>query len=89
MAGKSLTAAALIAAIKAYRLTLSPWLGRQCRYLPTCSVYAEEAVARFGAWRGAWLAARRLGRCHPWGGSGYDPVPERHPAPDGAAPSKG
>ena len=85
MAGKSLTAAALIAAIKAYRLTLSPWLGRQCRYLPTCSVYAEEAVQRFGARRGAWLAAKRLGRCHPWGSSGYDPVPE----PDDAAASKG
>jgi putative membrane protein insertion efficiency factor len=89
MAGQSLAAAALIAAIKVYRLTLSPWLGRQCRYLPTCSVYAEEAVARFGAWRGAWLAARRLGRCHPWGSSGYDPVPERHAAPNDAAPTKG
>lgn len=82
---RSLAAAALIAAIKAYRLTLSPWLGRQCRYLPTCSVYAEEAVQRFGARRGAWLAAKRLGRCHPWGSSGYDPVPE----PDDAAASKG
>ena len=85
MARRSLAAAALIAAIKAYRLTLSPWLGRQCRYLPTCSVYAEEAVQRFGAARGAWLAARRLSRCHPWGSSGYDPVPE----PDDAAASKG
>ena len=85
MARGSLAAAALIAAIKAYRLTLSPWLGRQCRYLPTCSVYAEEAVQRSGAARGAWLAAKRLGRCHPWGSSGYDPVPE----PDDAAASKG
>jgi uncharacterized protein len=85
MARKSLAAAALIAAIKAYQLTLSPWLGRQCRYLPTCSAYAEEAVRRFGARRGAWLAAKRLGRCHPWGSSGYDPVPEG----DDAAPSKG
>ncbi|HET7133045.1 MAG TPA: membrane protein insertion efficiency factor YidD [Gammaproteobacteria bacterium] len=89
MAGQSLAAAALIAAIKVYRLTLSPWLGRQCRYLPTCSVYAEEAVARFGVCRGGWLAARRLGRCHPWGSSGYDPVPQRPAAPDDAAPSKG
>jgi putative membrane protein insertion efficiency factor len=85
MARASLAAAALIAAIKAYRLTLSPWLGRQCRYLPTCSVYAEEAVQRFGAVRGGWLAAKRLARCHPWGSSGYDPVPE----PDDAAASKG
>ena len=85
MAQRSLAAAALIGAIKLYRLTLSPWLGRQCRYLPTCSVYAEEAVQRFGAWRGAWLTARRLGRCHPWGSSGFDPVPE----PDDAARLKG
>jgi uncharacterized protein len=66
----------LVAAIKLYRLTLSPWLGRQCRYVPTCSVYAEEAIERFGPWRGSWLALKRLGSCHPWGGSGYDPVPE-------------
>jgi putative membrane protein insertion efficiency factor len=66
----------LIFAIKVYRLTLSPFLGRQCRYEPTCSVYAEQALRRFGVRRGAWLAVKRLGRCHPWGGSGYDPVPE-------------
>jgi hypothetical protein len=70
-------AAVLIGAIKLYRLVLSPWIGGQCRFLPTCSVYAEEAVRRHGAVRGAWLAARRLGRCHPWGGgAGFDPVPE-------------
>ena len=72
----------LLAAIKVYRVTLSPWLGRQCRYLPTCSVYAEEAIQRFGAGRGSWLALKRLGRCHPWGGSGYDPVPEAERASD-------
>jgi uncharacterized protein len=66
----------LLAAIKLYQLALSPWLGRQCRYLPTCSAYAVEAIERFGALRGSWLALKRLGRCHPWGGSGYDPVPE-------------
>jgi putative membrane protein insertion efficiency factor len=66
----------LLATIRVYQLTLSPWLGRQCRYLPTCSVYAAEAVERFGVRRGSWLALKRLGRCHPWGGSGYDPVPE-------------
>jgi putative membrane protein insertion efficiency factor len=66
----------LIALIKLYQVTLSPWLGKTCRYEPTCSRYAEEALRRFGVWRGSLLAIRRLGRCHPWGGSGYDPVPE-------------
>jgi uncharacterized protein len=66
----------LIAAIKVYQVTLSPWLGKQCRYVPTCSAYAEEALRRFGVRRGVSLAVRRIGRCHPWGGSGYDPVPE-------------
>jgi uncharacterized protein len=75
---------ALIAGIKVYQLTLSPWLGRQCRYVPTCSAYAEEALRRFGVRRGVWLAMRRLGRCHPWGSSGYDPVPE----PEEAAHSR-
>ena len=60
---------------RAYKLTLSPWIGRQCRYLPTCSDYAAEALIWHGPLRGGWLAARRLCRCHPWGGSGYDPVP--------------
>jgi putative membrane protein insertion efficiency factor len=86
MAARLAAAAArntLIGAIRLYRVTLSPWLGRQCRYLPTCSVYAEEAIARFGARRGSWLALKRLGRCHPWGGSGYDPVPEAQgPTPE-------
>jgi putative membrane protein insertion efficiency factor len=65
----------LLGLIRAYQLTLSPWLGRTCRYDPTCSQYAAEAIARFGCARGLWLAAKRLGRCHPWGRSGYDPVP--------------
>jgi uncharacterized protein len=77
----------LLAVIKAYQLTLSPWLGRQCRYLPTCSAYAAEAIERFGALRGSWLALQRLGRCHPWGGSGYDPVPEGGAAPRGGEPA--
>lgn len=58
-----------------YRYTLSPLLGPRCRYLPTCSDYALEALRRHGALRGGWLCARRLCRCHPWGGSGHDPVP--------------
>jgi putative membrane protein insertion efficiency factor len=63
-------------ALRAYKLTLSPLIGRQCRYLPTCSEYAAAALIGHGAWRGSWLAARRLCRCNPWGGSGYDPVPQ-------------
>ena len=60
---------------RAYKLTLSPWIGRQCRYLPTCSDYAAQALIEHGPLRGGWLAARRLCSCHPWGGSGFDPVP--------------
>jgi putative membrane protein insertion efficiency factor len=60
---------------RAYRLVVSPWLPPACRYEPSCSRYAEEAVMRHGVVRGAWLALRRLARCHPFGGSGYDPVP--------------
>ena len=67
---------ALLGLIRLYQLTLSPWLGTRCRYEPTCSNYAAEALKRHGVRRGVWLAAKRLGRCHPWGRSGYDPVPE-------------
>jgi len=66
----------LILALRAYRYLLSPWLGNQCRFAPTCSVYAMEAIERFGALRGGALALRRLGRCHPWHAGGWDPVPE-------------
>ena len=58
-----------------YRFLLSPFLGRNCRYYPTCSAYALEAIENHGAARGGWLAAKRICRCHPWGGAGPDPVP--------------
>ena len=66
----------LQALIRVYQLLLSPVLPPSCRYLPSCSDYAVEAIGRHGALLGVGLAARRLARCHPWGGSGYDPVPE-------------
>ncbi|HRP86075.1 MAG TPA: membrane protein insertion efficiency factor YidD [Gammaproteobacteria bacterium] len=65
--------------IRGYQLLLSPWLGNNCRYQPTCSQYAIEAVQAHGVVRGLWLASRRIGRCHPWGGHGHDPVPPRRP----------
>lgn len=58
---------------------LFAWRPSPCRYVPTCSTYALEAVETHGAGRGSWLAVRRIGRCHPWGGHGFDPVPERKP----------
>jgi putative membrane protein insertion efficiency factor len=61
--------------IRLYQLVLSPLIGPRCRYLPSCSDYAAEAIAQHGALRGIVMAARRLSSCHPWGGSGYDPVP--------------
>jgi len=71
----ALLRAAMIAPIRLYQWTLSPLLGTTCRYAPSCSEYAAEAIATHGALRGGWLTLRRLLRCHPWGGSGYDPVP--------------
>lgn len=65
--------------IHLYRLVISPVLGPSCRHLPTCSEYALVALERHGLLRGAWLSVRRVGRCHPWGSSGYDPVPGTDP----------
>ena len=66
---------AAVGLVRAYQLLISPWLGRPCRHAPSCSAYAIEALRRFGVLRGGWLTAKRLARCHPWGTSGYDPVP--------------
>lgn len=59
-----------------YRYTISPWLGVNCRFQPSCSEYTLEALQKHGAFKGSAIALRRIGRCHPWGGSGYDPVPD-------------
>jgi putative membrane protein insertion efficiency factor len=65
-----------IGLIRLYRLTLSSILGRGCRYLPTCSEFTEGAILRFGLWPGGWMGLARIASCNPWGGSGFDPVPE-------------
>jgi uncharacterized protein len=64
-----------IALIKLYQWIISPWLGQKCRFTPTCSQYGIEALKKHGLFKGSWLTIRRLSRCHPWGGHGYDPVP--------------
>ena len=65
----------LVALLRAYRFAISPLYGQVCRYHPTCSAYALEAIETHGIGRGYLLALKRIGRCHPWGGEGYDPVP--------------
>ncbi len=72
----------LIGFVRLYRAAISPWLGGNCRFQPTCSSYAIEALEAHGALKGGWLALRRIGRCHPRGGSGYDPVPRPGGASD-------
>jgi putative membrane protein insertion efficiency factor len=66
--------AVLLALIKIYQHTLGKMLRPSCRFTPSCSNYAAEAITKYGAWRGGWLAAKRIARCNPWGPSGYDPV---------------
>jgi len=61
--------------IKLYQVLLSPLLGQSCRYFPTCSQYTIEAIDKYGPIKGIWLGTKRISRCHPWGGSGHDPVP--------------
>ena len=67
--------AILIGLIKVYQWTLSPFIGRSCRYTPTCSNYGIEAIEKHGPFKGSWLTLKRVLSCNPWGGSGYDPVP--------------
>ena len=71
-----LVAALLRVLIRVYQLLLSPLLPPSCRFSPSCSCYAHEAIGRFGPVHGLWLTVRRIARCHPWGGQGFDPVPE-------------
>ena len=70
-----LPAKLLILLIRVYQYTLSPFIGRNCRYTPTCSNYGIEAIKKYGAIKGGWLTIKRILSCNPWGGSGYDPVP--------------
>lgn len=70
----------LMAAVRAYRLVFSPWVGNACRFEPTCSAYSLHALDRYGAAIGTYLTLRRLARCHPWCAGGHDPVPEAMPA---------
>ena len=65
----------LINPIKIYQIIISPLLGPSCRFTPTCSQYAVEAIQKYGPFKGSWLSFKRILKCHPWGGSGYDPVP--------------
>jgi putative membrane protein insertion efficiency factor len=69
-----------IGLIRVYKLTLSPFIGQNCRYLPTCSSYGEECIRRYGLWAGGWMTLARFQRCGPFGASGYDPVPEELPS---------
>jgi len=73
----------LVLLLRAYQLLLSPMLGQRCRFYPSCSHYAVEAIQTHGAARGSWLTVRRLGKCHPWHAGGLDPVPPK--AGEGAA----
>ena len=70
----------MIGLIVGYQRLISVWTLPSCRYHPTCSEYAKDAIQSHGAALGGWMAMKRIGRCHPWGGSGYDPVPERETA---------
>lgn len=78
----------LISVVRVYQVAISPWLPPSCRYEPTCSAYAIQALRTHGAGRGSWLALRRMGRCHPWGGQGFDPVPRAAHTDDEVGPDR-
>ena len=78
----------ILTLIRFYRRGISPFTPPSCRFIPTCSAYAADAVERHGSLRGGWLALRRVGRCHPFGGSGYDPVPSELNPPLARAPDR-
>ena len=71
------TGKGLILLVKFYRAAISPYLGSSCRHTPTCSLYMIEAIEEWGPLKGTWLGLKRVGRCHPWGTTGYDPVPKK------------
>ena len=73
---KSIFSKLIIGIVRFYQLAVSPWLGNNCRYSPTCSQYMIEAVNEWGPLKGCWLGIKRIGRCHPWGSGDHDPVPE-------------
>lgn len=73
---RSLVGGLMIGLVRFYRFAISPWLGPRCRFEPTCSEYAIDAIGRHGPLAGGWLALKRILSCHPWGRTGYDPVPE-------------
>lgn len=75
----------LLLLVRGYQLCISPFLGQNCRFYPSCSQYAMEAIGRHGALKGGMLAARRLSKCHPWHAGGVDPVPEKLPAKPASA----
>lgn len=77
-----LLAKPLLGLVWLYRYTISPLLGEPCRFQPSCSEYAVDALRRYGGFKGGWLMLKRIARCHPWGGSGYDPVPGSEPDSD-------
>lgn len=72
----------LILLVRFYQLAISPYLGSNCRHAPTCSQYTIEAIKEWGPFKGVWLGAVRISRCHPWGTHGYDPVPKRKTKPE-------
>ena len=81
---KSIIGKLMIVLVRFYQLAISPLLGNNCRHAPSCSQYTIEAIREWGPLKGGWLGAKRIGRCHPWGSHGYDPVPKKPGKPGGS-----